>query len=56
MARQIALTQGYSATIDDADYDWLNEFRWRVFLTDKRGPYARTNLQRDGHRAGWGQQ
>lgn len=28
--KKISLTQGYSATVDDADYGWLKKFKWYV--------------------------
>jgi hypothetical protein len=30
MPKQIPLTKGYSTIVDDADYDWLNSFKWYV--------------------------
>ncbi len=35
--RRIALTKGKFATVDAADYEWLNEFRWHA--TCARGRY-----------------
>jgi hypothetical protein len=26
--KEIELTQGYKALVDDADFDWLNEYKW----------------------------
>ena len=28
--KQIPLTQGQFAIVDDADYDWLNQYKWHV--------------------------
>lgn len=28
MAKQILLTKGYSATVDDEDFEWLNQWKW----------------------------
>ena len=30
MSKQIPLTQGFLATVDDADFDWLSQWKWRV--------------------------
>lgn len=35
MAKQISLTQGYSAIVDDEDYEWLSQHKWAV--KDSRG-------------------
>lgn len=37
--KQIPLTQGKFATVDAADYDWLNQFNWHVTM---KGYAART--------------
>ena len=28
MSRRIPLTKGYSTLVDDADYDWLSQWKW----------------------------
>lgn len=46
----IPLTKGYSAEVDDEDYDRLAAFRWHVALTGRRNqrPYARRAVWVDG--------
>lgn len=41
--KEIKLTQGKVALVDDADFDWLNQWKWFV-LKDKYTYYARRNL------------
>ena len=38
--KQIKLTQGQVALVDDADFDWLNQWKWCV-LKSPAGFYAR---------------
>ena len=28
--KEIALSQGYTAKVDDDDFEWLSAFRWKV--------------------------
>ena len=37
--KQIPLTQGQLAIVDDADYDWLNQWKWRA-VRDRKTWYA----------------
>jgi hypothetical protein len=39
LAREIPLTQGKVAIVDDADFDWLNQWKWHYANT---GYAART--------------
>lgn len=40
----VALTQGYSAKVDDADYEWASSYPWHVeFMSGK--PYATYRLR-----------
>lgn len=32
MVKGIELTRGYSAIVDDADYEWLNQWKWHVMV------------------------
>ena len=36
MAKQIQLTQGYFATVDDEDYERVSQFRWMAQLVRRR--------------------
>ena len=38
--KQIQLTSGQFAIVDDADYDWLNQYRWYVNKNCSGGFYA----------------
>jgi hypothetical protein len=40
MAREIPLTQGYVAMVDDEDWARVSRFRWHA-VVDRRGVYAR---------------
>jgi HNH endonuclease len=51
--KEIPLTRGYSAFVDDADYDWLSEFKWRAHKggPGQGAPYAlRVTSRRAGRR------
>jgi hypothetical protein len=45
--KRIPLTQGKFALVDDADFEWLNQWKWRV-----NHGYARRALYENGKRAG----
>lgn len=46
MAREISLTNGVVAVVDDQDYEWLNAFRW-VPIAGRRGAvYAMRTAKR----------
>jgi len=40
MSKQIQLTKGYHATVDDEDFDWLMQHSWWVKDTDAHVCYA----------------
>ena len=37
MPRLIPLTKGYSALVDDGDYDWLNQWKWSYLAAEHTG-------------------
>lgn len=41
---RIALTQGQYAIIDDADYDWINQWKWHAQKIKTGGYYASTTI------------
>jgi hypothetical protein len=47
MARKITLTRGFEATIDDADYDLVSKYKWRVSVSNW-GTFAVTWMQIEG--------
>ncbi len=49
--KQILLTQGKIALVADADYDWLNQWKWYV-LKDRSGSFyaVRSSSQKKGKR------
>lgn len=49
MSKRISLTQGKVAIVDDADYEWLNQWKWRV-LKGYDTWYAVRNIYKDGKR------
>lgn len=47
--KQIPLTQGQFAIVDDADYDWLNQWKWAAHKHSSGYFYAmRNSLQKNG--------
>lgn len=51
MSKQIPLTKGYFAIVDDDDYEWLNQWKWQYCKSRKTG-YAVRTIQRDGKKTG----
>jgi len=42
--KQIELTQGYFAIVDDEDFEWLRKLKWFYFETDSGNCYAKTSI------------
>lgn len=45
MIREVELTRGHVALVDDADYPLVADFKWSVSIVEKRWIYARTVSQ-----------
>lgn len=45
MSKLITLTRGYSAVVDDADYDLVSQYRWHVRI-EKHSAYAGHNIKK----------
>ena len=39
MSKQIKLTQGRFATVDDEDFEYLNQWKWYLMINKQRGKY-----------------
>ncbi len=51
MSREISLSRGKVAIVDDADYEWLSAFSWSVVgPSDGTRLYARCKIRRNGQR------
>lgn len=37
MAREISLTRGLVAVVDDGDFDWLSQWKWRAMRASTKG-------------------
>ena len=48
MAREIPLTQNKVAIVDDADYDWLSQWKWHAHKARSGGFYAIRAIQENG--------
>ncbi len=46
MSREISLTQGKVAIVDDVNYEWLNQWKW-TYRPDRYTGYAVRNLPRN---------
>lgn len=52
MAKEIQLTQGKVALVDDADYLYLNQFKWHIYKQNRNNFYARTVIYQNKKRIG----
>jgi len=46
--KKIPLTKGMSAMVDDADYEWLNQWKWNVNKAGRRHYAARRHGIKEG--------
>lgn len=47
--REIELTQGFVAFVDDEDFDWLSQWKWHVWIDERHdSPYAIRNTYNAG--------
>jgi hypothetical protein len=46
--KQIPLTQGKFALVDDADLEWLSQYKWRIHKKPGGRFYARTSIKING--------
>lgn len=46
--KQIPLTQGQFVLVDDADYDWLNQWKWNVLKMNGGNFYAVRSSLKNG--------
>jgi hypothetical protein len=45
--KEIQVTQGFIALVDDEDFEYLNQFKWHI-KKDRSTNYATTNIKHDG--------
>lgn len=48
--REIVLTKGKVAIVDDSDYEWLNQWKWYAQACGNRYYAARRNGRKNGHK------
>lgn len=51
--KEIPLTKGYVALVDDADYEWLHQWKWQALINQRPNVthvYAIRSTKRDGRR------
>ena len=50
--KEIQLTQGKVALVDDEDYEYLNQFKWHIYKQNRNNFYARTVIYQNKKRIG----
>lgn len=51
MTMEIQLTQGQVALVDDADYEWLSQFKWTAAKCNRKGPTKFRAVRGGGRRS-----
>ena len=49
--RTIQLTQGQSALVDDADFEWLSQWKWFAVRVKKTNSYYASRREGKGHKS-----
>ena len=50
--KEIQLTQGKVALVDDEDFEYLNQFKWHIYKQNRNNFYARTVIYQNKKRIG----
>lgn len=52
MSKKMPLSQGKFTIVDDADYEWLNQWKWSLIVVKVRFFSARRDFYKNGKRKG----
>lgn len=52
MTKEIPLTKGYVALVDDEDYEWLSQWKWFAIEAGRNHVYAQRTILVDGKKRG----